>query len=333
MYKKILFVLLLLLLSVSIQAQFGSSISGMVFDSETRRPVAGVEVELLNDVYTTIGRIRTESSGRYYFSRLSGGNYKLRVLALGTNYIEQSQDITLVPFVIAGRETPDIAYHDFYLKINTAKVNIKDLKTGAVFVQNIPPKALELYKKGVSQLNAKDKDGLTSLEEAIKIFPEYYDALDLLGNQLVERKEYAKSLPFLIKSIDVNQRSFSSFYALGYACYNLNLKKEAMEAMRAATILHPDSVNALFWYGSLLRIDGDNKSAEQYLLKAKSLSKDSPFADVSWQLALLYEKTGRYNDAATELELFIKLQPKARDINNIKKLIANLREKAKSKSS
>lgn len=328
--KKTLVVFLFVVsFSIGIKAQFGSSISGMVFDSETRRPVSSVEVELLNDVYSTVARIRTEGSGRYYFSRLSGGNYKIRILPLGTNYVEQTQDVTLAPFVIQGRETPDSAYVDFYLKINTEKVSIAELKSGTVFAQEVPPQALELYKKAISQLNSKNGEGLITLENAIKVFPDYYDALDLLGNQYVERKEFAKSLPFLIKSIDVNQRSFSSFYALGYACYNLNKREEATEAMRAAAILRPESVNALFWYGRLLRLAGDLKNAEQYLLKAKNLSKNSPIADVSWQLALLYQKIEKYKEAADELEIFVKLQPNSRDKENIRKVIANLRGKAK----
>ncbi len=322
-------IVLFLLASTTIQAQYNSTITGMVFDAETKRPVGGVEVELLNDVYSTVARFRTQSSGRYYFNRLSSGNYKLKILALGTNYVEQTQDVTLVPFVIAGRETPDTAYLDFYLNLNPAKVNIGALKSESVFVQEIPQEALDLYKKAISQLNAKNDAGLITLEKAINIFPDYYDALDLLGNQYVERNLFAKSLPFLIKSIDVNQRSFSSFYALGYACYSLNKRKEAIQAMEAATILHPESVNALLWYGRLLRLDGDTKKAEPYLLKAKSLSKRSPIADISWQLALLYQKLERYNDAANELEEFIKLQPNSRDVDNIKKVIANLRQKAK----
>ena len=78
------------------------------------------------------------------------------------------------------------------------------------------------------------------------------------------------------------------------------------------------------------RINGDYAEAEKALLKAKSLSEaTAPVSEVHWQLALLYEKMARYKDSADELERFLKLAPKTPDAEKIKKLIADLRAKAK----
>ena len=161
--------------------------------------------------------------------------------------------------------------------------------------------------------------------------PTYFDALNILGREYVARKEYQKSLAYLIRAIDVNQRSFSSFYALAYACYELNHRPEALEAARGATLIQPNSLNAQLLYGTLLRLDRSYEKAEKVLLEAKKLSKDKPVPEVHWQLALLYNKLGRNREAADELETYLKIQPEARDKKEIQELIAKLRKDPKQK--
>jgi tetratricopeptide (TPR) repeat protein len=78
-----------------------------------------------------------------------------------------------------------------------------------------------------------------------------------------------------------------------------------------------------------LRIGGNYQEAEKVLLKAKSLDKDATVSEIYWQLGLLYDKTERYNEAADELEKYIKLQSNIPNLQQIKDLIVKLRAKAK----
>src|SRR6476659_8435978 len=64
-----------------------NQISGYVSGPD-RRPVAEVYVELLDDYYATRGRVRTDGAGHYIFNALPAGNYKVKVLPYGTNYLE-----------------------------------------------------------------------------------------------------------------------------------------------------------------------------------------------------------------------------------------------------
>jgi tetratricopeptide (TPR) repeat protein len=204
------------------------------------------------------------------------------------------------------------------------------MMTEAVFVQEIPEDARKLYTAAVKDLSDKNDKGFEELDQALKIFPDYFDALNTAGRTYVQRKEYQKSLPYLIRAIDVNQRSYSSFFALAYACFQLNHTPEAVEAARGAVILQPTSVNAQHLYGTLLRMNGNYDLAEKALLQAKKLSKDSPVADVHMQLALLYNKLGRNNEAADELETYLSINPDAADKQRIKELIVKLRNEKKS---
>lgn len=301
-------------------------IEGMVW-SPYRQPVSDVYVELQTEHYSTISRVRTNSSGRFSFTVTRQGNYNVRVLASGTNYLDAIEPVEIVTMT---RTASDNVYLDIYLKFDKRKVDsgVSGI-TEAVFVQEVPEEARKLYKSGVKSLGDNDDKGFDEIERALKIFPDYYEALNTIGREYVQRKEYRKSLPYLIKSIDTNQRSFSSFYALAYACYQLNHRREASEAARAATILQPNSINAQLLYGTVLRIDGSYEKAEKALLQAKSLNKNNSVAEIYWQLALLYNKLGRNQEAAIELETYLKILPNASNKEDIKNLIAKLRKDTK----
>ena len=301
-------------------------IEGVVW-SPSRLPVSEIYVELINENYFTLKRIRTDSTGRFSFVSVPRGQYTIKVLTSGTNYIEHAERVDLLNML---QGSSDTVYVDIYLKFDRNKVNsgLGEI-TEVVFVQEVPEDARKLYKKGVKDLQEKGEAGLNEIAGAVNIFPTYFDALNLLGREYVARKEYQKSIPYLIRSIDVNQRSFSSFYALAYACYQLNHRPEALEASRGAIILQPASVNAQLLYGTLLRLDRSYEKAEKALLEARKLSTNKRVPEIHWQLALLYNKLGRNQEAADELEIYLKIQPDARDKKEIQNLIAKLRKEKK----
>ena len=302
-------------------------IEGTVWDPD-RRPVRDLYVELQNENYFAIARTRTDSAGRFTFIGVSAGRFNVRVITSGTNFLEYSESVDLLSVVRGGS---DAAYLEIILKVdkNKMKSGLAEI-VDAIFVQDVPEQARRMYKKGLKDLQKGDV-GFNEIEEALKIFPTYFDALNTLGTTYVARKEYQKSLVYLIRAVDVNQRSFSTYYALAYACYELDHRPEALDAARAATILQPKSFNAQLLYGTLLRLDHSYEKAEIALVEAKKLSKSHPVPEVHWQLALLYNRLNRHREAADELEMFLKLQPDARDKKEIQALITRLRKETKQK--
>ena len=310
---------------------FVNRIEGIVWSPE-RQPVPDIYVELLNDSYSSAGRVRTSSSGRFTFTGMPAARYTVKVLTGGSIYLEHTESIDLVTYTNrqSGLSSSDAVYLDIYLKYDKRKVNVGVRETtAAVFVQQVPDEARRLYRQGAKELSEKNETGIERIEQALQIFPDYFDALNILGREYTERKEYKKALPLLVKSIEINQRSFSSFYALAYALYKLNHRPEALEAARGAQILGPNSVNAKLLYGTLLRLDEKYEGAEESLLKAKKLAEESPTPEIHWQLALLYNRTNRNKQAAEELKTFLKLKPDAADKEEIKKLIVKLQTEDK----
>lgn len=300
-----------------------NSISGQVWDP-FNRPVPNIYVELQNELYSTISRQRTTSAGLYNFSGMSAGNFKVKILTIGTDYLEQVKDVQLISLVQGMSDSQQV---DFYLRYDPRRIALgSGGLPSEIFAQDgIPREAEKHYRKGLSFLQDKKKDlALAEFERAITIFPSYFAALNSLGTELVEKGEFRRSLEPLIKSIDVNQRSYSSFYALAYACYQLSEIPQAIEAARATTVIKPASTNAHLLYGTVLRISGNYDLAEQSLMKAKKLGQDK-VPQVNWQLSLVYNRLRKNKQAADELETFLKNQPDAPNKKEVLELISKLR--------
>lgn len=300
-------------------AQQFNSISGHVSDAR-RTPIPDLQVELLNDVDSVIQRTKTDSSGLFMFRRLTNGVFQVRVQTYGTSYIGQTTRVQLertrafeqVDFVLATRQTAS----------TTATA-------GTVFVQEVPAQARKEYERGAALLQKTEqrKEGLETLKKAIELFPLYFDALELLGTEYVKQQEYEPAIPVLTKAIEVNRRAYQSLHALSVAQYNLKQLPQAVESMRRAITLNQKSSNANLWLGMLLRQTAKLDEAETYLKQADQLAA-SKSPDAHWQLALLFNQLKRYKEAADELELFLKIQPNAKDTELIKKLIQRFRQQS-----
>jgi Tfp pilus assembly protein PilF len=321
-----------------------STISGQIF-SPQRAPLRDIYVELLDDVYGSLGQTRTDSSGRFIFRGLPDGNYKVRVKPMGTDYIEQSKDVQLYTLgrtaasgqTVGGSTEEQV---DFYLKVRENANSGPLAAPGAIFVQEVPGEAKKLYEAGVANLrDKKDKEGFESLKRALEIFPNYYLALDRLGTEYVTRGHNEAAFVLLTKAIEVNPRGFSSMYGLGLAQYNLKLTDKAIESLQKATNLYNKSGGAFMWLGMALRRAGKLTEAEVALKRSNELGEKKA-AEVHWQMAALYNDMKRYNESADALELFLKTQPpaandpeKVKQAEKLRETIKQLREKARTQTS
>ncbi len=300
-----------------------NSISGHV-SNDQHMPLADLRVELLNEVDSVIRTVKTDGSGLFVFRKLSDGTFHVRVQTSNTSYVSQTKRVELARPHGFGAAFEEL---DFILVSKDKSGSIT--RPGVVFVQEVPEPARKQFQKAAELLEKQNKrqEAFVALKSAIDLFPPYFDALELLGTEQVKDREYEAAIPSLTKALEVNSRSFASSFALGVAQYNLKQVQPAIESFRRAVLLNERSINANLWLGIALRQTTRPDEAEAYLKRADVLA-DSKLPDAHWQLALLFNQLKRYKEAADELEIFLKLQPDARDVELIKELIQRLRQQS-----
>ena len=298
-------------------------ISGQVFGAN-RRPVSEVYVELLNEINTVILRSKTDGSGGYFFVGMGAGRYNVRVRPFGTDYEEQTQEVEIVT-TVGSRNTSDNQQKDFYL--HPRRDSNKQLEvTGVIFAQEIPEEAKKAFDRALVEIAANRPDnGILELENATKIFPDYYNALDRFGSELLKKQKYIEARNLFERAVVVNPRSSNSFYGLAYVFYAQDLTTESIDMAKKAVTLAPESADVNIMLGIALRKGKQFSDAEKALLKAKKLTKGKS-ADASWNLALLYAYNLKNNRlAADELENYLKINPNHPDAEKLRKLISQYR--------
>lgn len=314
-----------------------NSISGIIFD-ENRRPVAEIEIELLDEFERLIKSAKTRGSGLYMFQGLRAGIYYVQVRTAGTNFRQAKERVQLGQTNRVSRTTGSISGSEalqvnLTLQYNSRGEN-KLLYNEVVFAQNVPSEAEKYFQNALKNFEKNNaNEAVAELLRAIEIFPEYFLALDRLGYEYLVQEKFEEAENVFGKAVRVNPKSFSSQYGLGAARFSRKKFAEAADALEQAAVLNPSSVNSYFLLGRVKRELKEYEKAEINLKKANELSEEK-LPDIHWELALLYyHNLKRYNEAADELELYLKANPKAENKEQVKKLIKIFRSKAKEEKS
>jgi tetratricopeptide (TPR) repeat protein len=323
-------VILLLLLSFlpapyGIQADARFALRGYV-RTASGQAVGNIRVSLLDDNRQTLKTIFSDSTGKYEFRSVGRGVYYLRVDAMSTNFENVEQRIELVPLSISRSEEPMIV--DLTLK---AKKSTTPAAPPAVsFSQSVPEAAQKEYRRGVDNLKAKQAEqGIAALKKAIELFPDYYEALEQLGNTYVEQREYQNAQPLLLHAVEINKDGWRAHYGLGIAQFNLNQRDQAMTSLRRAVELNGSSANAYMWLGIVMAQQSDTRlDAIRAFERVTQMAKDD-IPDVYFYLGSLYSRNNQYKEAADALDHFLRIAPQVNDREKIKKLVEQLRQKAK----
>jgi tetratricopeptide (TPR) repeat protein len=312
-----------------------NSISGLIFDAN-RQPVSKIDVELLDEFERLLKSTQTTASGLYFFQGLRAGIYYVQVRTSGTNYREAKERIQLgqANRVSASGTTGSEALQvNLTLQFDRPNNNQTSFSNEVVFAQNVPREAEKYFENALKNLkDEKRDDAIAELETALKIFPEYFLALEKIGYEYLAKAKFAEAESAFAKALEVNSKSFSAKSGLGIAEYKLGKLREAVKTLEESIVLNQSSANSFLFLGKIYRELKEFEKSETSLKKAKDLGKNK-LADVHWELALLYYyNLNRPGEAAAELELYLKAKPDAANKSQIEKLIKTMREKAKEKS-
>ena len=314
--------------SVTFALQAHSTIDGRVTSPEGKG-IAMLQVSLQNDGYAFSGMVYTDGSGHFRFANLRSGTYYVVVEPGSTFYERHTERVEVAPFNERRGGGGEVFRVDIILRPRKDNSG-KPFSSTVVFYQAVPDAAKKEFNHGTRSLGKSEfDDGITSLKRAIEIFPDYYDALELLGTEYVKRQMYQPAMPLLSRAVELNKSGWRGFYSLGVAEYNMNQPNEATQSFRRAVELDPEDSNAKMWLGIALSQDVATRAeAIRTLEKLVRQAKDKiPMAYL--YLGGLYAKNDQYREAARAFEKLLRAAPQIGEREKIRQLIEEYKQKAK----
>lgn len=280
----------------------------------------------------------TNNEGDFRFGGLTDTSYTVVVSAVDYDPVSESVDFVRS---IAANEPGESRALEITLVMKTGT---RPPRPGINFVQSIPAPALAAYETGLKHARGnRVAEAIASYQEAIKLFPNYFNAHLTLANELAKQGKFQEAIKSLDAARAANPKD-DRVYDL-FARVMMQQHKYAMAARiyAEAAKLNPgepqyllSQATALIEQSTLINAAAGSAAAEEErsfaLVEAEKIllqvtKQNDKLADVHLQLARVYERRGERGRAATELERYLSKAPNAKNADQIRAAIKTLREK------
>jgi cytochrome c-type biogenesis protein CcmH/NrfG len=191
----------------------------------------------------------------------------------------------------------------------------------------VPSNALNLYQKGATAARKGDsKAAVESLSAAVAAHPNFAIALSELGTQYMLLKQMDKASETYQALLKLKPNDVTAHLNLGIVAYNQKKMEDAESHFRKALELKSSGPTAHYYLGLTL-IGLKHYPEAQTEFEAAIANGGENLALAHKYLGGLYMSAHKNQQAADELEKYLKLDPKAPDADRIKGTIKDLRSK------
>jgi len=280
-----------------------ASISGRVMLPSGLTSSGNLKV-VLTTIETPVMTIYTDKNGEFVFRNLRAGTYYIQVFADENAYEPINEQVWLNP------GSP--AYVTLHLKEKKGPT-IKEARGNIVTVSeaelNIPVAARKEFEQARKLIDKGEIDAaIHHLSQALTIFPDYLTARNDLGVQYLRLKRFNEAEEQFRFILEKNPKYFNARLNLGVVLVERKRFNEAIDELsQAASIDSSQPAVHLFWGIASLETN-DLPAAERELVKALLLGGPR-YSSAHYYFAHVYMKTGRREEAARELKLFLKTAP------------------------
>jgi Tfp pilus assembly protein PilF len=271
------------------------TLAGMIRDS-TGKPVKDARVEVLSrETGLIVFSGYTAANGSFAVPNLATGSYEV-VVSSGLTEARE-------PVMLEGAEQEV----SLYLPGNNGR-DTGDKNSVSVAQMQVPQRARSAFRKAQEAMH-KDKpaDAEKYVEEALREYPRYADALTLRGILRLDEKKYDDAGRDLEQAIQDDPNYATAYVALG-ATYNLLSRwDDALRVLNRGTTLNPTAWQAYFEMGKSFMGKGDYQAALRQLDKTEQLQPQYMLVHLVRAHALLGLKS--YTNAMAELEAYLEHEP------------------------
>ena len=288
-------------------AQAPSSIQ--IFMPNGGIPSRAIRLSLVRDDSGFPETVFTDSNGKY---RIATPRTQTIFYVVTVESDRQTYDTTTAVFRL-DRGIPNQT--NIFLKpLTVEKLPSDAVLDAANFEGNVPPKAHAAYKQAMVAIS-KDQYGsaISSLQQAITIYPQYVRALNDLGVIFLKLRRLDDAADNFRKAIEINKRFFHPRLNLGIVLSKQGKYQEAVEILKPLYGENHGMLEVRLAYAKALRGAGDLSEAEKIYrstLESKHLAAQE-LANLHFSLGVVLDRQGKLADAVVELEKAIALEDSA----------------------
>jgi tetratricopeptide (TPR) repeat protein len=190
-----------------------------------------------------------------------------------------------------------------------------------------PEQAVDLFNRAKRSANAGNNEkAVTALVQAIEIYPEFGLAYNELGMLYGVSGQRDKAIGAFRSAIKFSSQTLTPRLNLGCALAEMKNNEEAAQTLNEAIKLDATSIQAFFCMGKAQLNMQNMMYAERAFSRAIELSGGN-HSKAHYLLGGVYWSEKKYQQAAEELEKYLKLEPDAKDAEQTRKTISELRNR------
>ena len=272
------------------------------------------------------GEVSTNSDddGRFFFRGLRPGRYTLLVEG-GALYQSMAQVVDVIPLGIPSSQG-DNPSETATLTIRLRPKTDSTANAGVVDASAAPKEALDRYNSALTLVqNGDRKKAIELLKEAISIHPQFVAALNGLGVQYMKLGEFDRAAEAFTSALKIKPDAFILRLNHGLTLFQQKKYAEANQELELALKKNEGSATAHFYRGRSLIALKRFDDAEVELRRTVELGGEEATLAHRY-LAGLYIEKGDNARAISELETYLKLEPKAEDADKIRETIKSMQK-------
>lgn len=279
-----------------------------------------VSLETIRGVKSTVF---TDNDGGFAFRPLNPGSYQVVVEADRNSVWDTT--IVRVEVFPGGPTIVNVVLKE--KKNTTTKPKGGDSITATELDAAIPPKARKEFDRATDAgRDGKVAEAIAHLRKAIEYFPNYLQAHNDLGTQLLAQNKLEEAEVEFRKGIAIDAKAFNPHLNLGIVLVQQKRFKEATETLKETVAIDPSAAPARLYYGEALVGIADLEAAIREFTAAHELG-GKEYSIALFRLGLLHSKMGQRQKAVDAFESYINEAPTDPNVAEARRLLASLRSR------
>jgi tetratricopeptide (TPR) repeat protein len=267
--------------------------------------------------------VEADRTGRFQVQGLPAGEYTISVLVPDRGRMQTSIEIGAAHADQQGRVSATFQIREADLVPNAGARRVVSVKALA-----IPGKARDEYRKALQELGRnRSEQAQAHLLRALEIAPAFAAAWNDLGAIAYRADDYTRAEECFREALAADPALFEARVNLGGVLLTRHKVAEAVEANVKAVKLRSNDALANSQLGLTYFEAGQMDLSEQYLERARSLDP-AHFSHPQLALAAIHERQQNPQQAARDLEDFLKYHPDWPNAALIRRRIGELRNPA-----